>query len=297
MTSPQPLTHSPLRGILLVLMAVTVFASLDIVGKYLMMKFDVPLVAAIRYGLNTVLLLALIAPRHGAQLWKTRRTALVMVRGISLAFATFFAGLALQRMPVGETIAIIYLQGFGVMLTAAFLLKERVTWAGWLAAATGFLGVVLIARPGGALDPLGVVFALTAAAVSVTYILLSRSLAATETTMAMLFHLAIAGTVFFCLLLLFQWKFYTYSPVDMLLLFFVGVASLLGHYLLTSAYRFAPASLLAPFNYFHIAIAVLLGWLIYDHVPEKLALVGMAMIAMSGAGIAIYTHRNQGVPL
>jgi drug/metabolite transporter (DMT)-like permease len=96
---------------------------------------------------------------------------------------------------VGEAVAIIYLQMFGVMIAAGYFLRERITAFGWIAAAIGFTGVLLIARPGSALDPVGVAFALLAAAISVTYILLSRVLASTESTLAMLFHVALAGTV------------------------------------------------------------------------------------------------------
>jgi drug/metabolite transporter (DMT)-like permease len=74
------------------------------------------------------------------------------------------------------------------------------------------------------------------------------------------------------------------------LLLFIGAASLGGHFLLTAAYRFAPASILAPFNYFHIAFAVLFGWIIYGHIPDALSFTGMAMIAVSGAAIALHTH-------
>jgi drug/metabolite transporter (DMT)-like permease len=295
MTTTLARNHAPLKGILLVLLAVLLFATTDTAGKHLMTKYNVPLVAAIRYGLNVAILLLLVAPKQGAALWHTHRTKLVLVRAVALAFATFFAGLALQRMPVGETIAILYLQGFGVMLAAAWFLGERVSWVGWIGAIVGFSGVLLIARPGGALDPLGVTFALICAAVSVAYILLSRSLAATETTMAMLFHVAITGTVLFCLLLPFHWQAYDFTPLDLALLLVMGTGSLAGHFLLTSAYRFAPASMLAPFNYFHIALAVIAGWLVYSHVPDRWALLGMAMIAVSGAAIALHTHLTKPV--
>ena len=285
--------NQPLKGIALVLSAVVLFATMDTAGKYLVTKFNVPLVAAVRYGLNLAILSALMLPRHGAGMWKTRRTGLVVLRGLCLALATFFAGLALQLMPVGETVAILYLQGFGIMIAAGYFLKEEITPAGWLASAMGFAGVVLIARPGGALVPLGVVFALICAAVSVVYILLSRVLAATESTMGLMFHTALCGCVFFAILLPFQWRNFTYTGIDLVLLSFMGVASLAGHSLLTSAYRFAPASILAPFNYFHIALAVLFGWLVYHHVPDALAFLGMAMIALSGAALTLHTQRRK----
>jgi drug/metabolite transporter (DMT)-like permease len=162
------LSHAPLKGIALVLVAVIIFASMDTAGKYLMTKFNVPLVAAVRYGLNLLILTALMAPQHGSKLWQTQRTKLVWLRGASLALATFFAGLALQRLPVGEAVSIFYLQGFGVMLAAGYVLREKVSLASWFAAIFGFAGVVLIARPGGSLDPLGVLFAFICSAVSIT---------------------------------------------------------------------------------------------------------------------------------
>jgi drug/metabolite transporter (DMT)-like permease len=283
-------SHSPLRGILLVLAAVTLFACMDTAGKYLMTKYNVPLIAAIRYGLNLAILSTLMLPRHGATLWKTNRTALVVFRGLALCVATFLMGFALQRMPVGETVAIIYLQGFGVMLAAGYFLKERISITGWLAAIVGFAGVLLIARPGSALDPVGVVLALSCAVVAVAYILLSRILASTETTMSLLFHVALWGSLVFAVMLPLNWQSYTFTTLDLGLMLFVGSASLVAHYLLTSAYRFAPTSLLAPFNYFHIALAVIMGWLVYNHVPDAWALLGMAMIAVSGAAIAVHTH-------
>jgi drug/metabolite transporter (DMT)-like permease len=282
--------HSPLRGILLVLAAVTLFACMDTAGKYLMTKFNVPFVAGVRYGLNLIILSALMLPRHGPALWATNRTGLVILRGFALSAATLLMGFALRFIPVGEAVAIIYLQGFGVMLAAGYFLKESISAVGWVAAFVGFAGVVLIARPGSSLDPVGVALALACAAISVLYILSSRVLARTETTMALLFHVAFWGLLVFLVLMPFQWQSYDFMALDIALLFFMGSASLLAHYLLTSAYRFAPASLLAPFNYFHIALAAILSWLVYDHIPDQLALLGMAMIALSGAAVAVHTH-------
>lgn len=285
--------QSPLRGILLVLLACTLFACMDTAGKYLMTKFSVPLVASVRYGLHLVILTALMAPRHGHALWKTQRTGLVLLRGLSLSVATLFSGLALQLMPVGETVAIFYLQGFGVMLAAGYFLGERVGFVGWMGAIVGFAGVILIARPGSALDPLGVAFALTCSAVSVVYVLLSRLLSTSESTMALLFYVAVAGILVFGTLLIFHWNNYHYEWLDIALLIFMGAAALTAHFLFTAAYRFAPASLLAPFNYFHIALAVLMSWLVYNHLPDSVAFLGMAMIACAGAGIALHTHLSK----
>ncbi|MFO1033683.1 MAG: hypothetical protein U1E15_06285 [Hyphomicrobiales bacterium] len=137
-------------------------------------------------------------------MWKTERTGLVVLRGLSLCAATLCAGLALQRMPVGETIAILYLQGFGIMLAAGYFLREHISPVKWVGFRSRFDFVGSIAdrkARGGALDALGLVFALRGAAVSVIYILLSRSLAKTESTMALLFHVSLWGSVVFSILL------------------------------------------------------------------------------------------------
>jgi drug/metabolite transporter (DMT)-like permease len=288
MTAPRP--TQVWRGALFILIAVLIFACMDNVGKYLMTRFNVPLVATARYGVNLLLLLLIAGPSQGEALWKSRHTALVILRGVSLALSSLFAGLALRQMPVGETVAILYLAPIIVVLLAGRFLDEKVGLAAWLAAAAGFVGVLLIARPGSGLSPVGVGFALMGAFTSVVYVMLSRSLAKTETTMAMLFYVAVAGLILFGCMMPWYWTGPSFTPTDYVLLFFMGVASLAGHYLFTAAYREAPTSLLAPVNYFHIAWAVLFGWLAFNHVPDVWAILGMCTIAVAGAAVAVQTH-------
>ena len=296
MLAPAAHVPSARRGVLLVLLAVLIFACMDSMGKYLMTRFNVPLVSFIRYGLNVALLLIFCGPRQGGQLWAPRRTWLVVLRGFSLAVSSLLMGFALQRMPVAETVAIIYLAPFGVLLLAGPLLGERVGLAGWLAALAGFTGVLLIARPGSGLSTEGVLFAVAAAATSVGYILLSRKLAATESTIVMLFCTSVVGLVFFGFMMPWHWTGPAFELRDYVLLMAIGVGSLLGHYLFTAAYREAPASLLAPANYVHIAWAVVLGWIIYNHVPDAYALMGMAIIAVAGASIALRSQFAKNIP-
>ncbi len=210
-------------------------------------SWNVPLVVALRYIGNLVLLVVVFDPHYGRALVKSRRTGLVLVCAASLALAALFAGLAFQRMPVAETTAIIILAPFGVMILGGVLLGEKIAVPNWMAAAVGFLGILPTVPPGSGLDTLGVVFAvLTAAAATVSYNLLSRVLVRTETTPALMFYAALDGTA-----------------------------------------AFGAASALAPVKYLHLAWAGLLGWLIFLHVPDALRLLGMVLTAGSGAASAL----------
>jgi drug/metabolite transporter (DMT)-like permease len=148
------------------------------------------------------------------------------------------------------------------------------------------LGVLLVARPGTGLDTLGVVLALCAAAMNATYQLMSRMLARTERTIALLFYAALAGSIFFGLGLPWYWEGAAPSNLQILLFISLGVSGGLGHYFLTASYRFAPASLLAPVSYMQLLWAGLLGWMVFGHVPDGLTVLGMLVIMAAGVMIA-----------
>jgi drug/metabolite transporter (DMT)-like permease len=297
-----PVPANILRGVLLVLGATLAFAITDTIGKHLYDRYPVAFVQAVRYTINVVFLAAVFLPRHGPALWRTHRTGLVILRGFALALASLTMGLALRLMPLPETISILYLSPFAVMLVAIPLLGEKVTPLGWLGAITGFAGVLLIVRPGGGLDPVGVGFALMNAALSTIYLLMTRVLTRTETTHALVFFTALIGAAVFGVLTLVPWFAGTAQPIDpsltdWSLLVLLGVAATVGHLLLTEAYRQAPASALAPINYMHLAWAGVLGWLVFAHVPDAPSLVGMALITTAGVGVALHARRRQRIPV
>jgi drug/metabolite transporter (DMT)-like permease len=272
----------PLRGVALVVAATFLFAVADTLGKHLAMLYAVTMVLAARYTVNLALVALVMWPRHRATLWRTHRTGLVILRGACLALASISMMLALRLMPVAETVAIIYIAPVMVMLAAGTVLKEQVGFLGWIGAALGFAGVLLIARPGSGLDPWGVALCLTNACLATGYHLLTRILARTETTMALMFHTALVGVVIFVALTVALGSETLPSVLDAGLMLALGALATAAHLLFTSAYREAPASTLAPVNYMHIAFATLLGWLVFQQLPDALGFTGMALIAAAG---------------
>lgn len=272
----------PLRGVALVLVATFLFAVADTLGKHLAVLHAVTLILAARYMVNLVLVSAVMWPGNRAALWRTQRTGLVILRGLCLALASITMLMALRLMPVAETVAIIYIAPVLVMLAAGTVLRERVGLTGWISAALGFAGVLLIARPGSGLDPAGVALAMVNACFATGYILLSRVLSRTESTMALMFHTALVGSIVFVAVVLTLGTGPLPGVVDAVLMLGLGALATAGHLMFTSAYREAPASTLAPVNYLHIAFATALGWAVFQQVPDALGLLGMAVIAVAG---------------
>ncbi|MET3924144.1 DMT family transporter [Devosia sp. 2618] len=289
--SSTGLVERPLRGFVLILGATLLFAANDATNKFLLTEYNAPLVTAIRYIVHCLLMLAVVAPIQKQLMFKTRRTGLVLVRAVCLATGSLLMAFALQRMPIAEATAIVYLSPILVILLAGLLLNEEVGIIGWVAAGMGFAGVLLIVRPGSGLDPIGVALVLCNVAAAVGYHLLSRVLASTERTVALLFYTALAGAILFGLAL--PWTLYgeVPTPIQVMLFISLGVTAGLGHYLFTAAYRYAPANLLAPMNYMHLVWAALLGWLVFNHAPEPLTLIGIAIIALAGVLSALRTRR------
>jgi drug/metabolite transporter (DMT)-like permease len=285
----MPAAH-PVRGALLCLTALALFACMDTTTKFLAERHDVPLIMAVRYLGNLLLMIVLLGPTHGRKMVQTQRTGLVLVRGMSLAVASLCIGSALQYLPVAEMTAITFLSPILLVAAAGRFLGERVGWVGWLAVLTGFAGVMLIVRPDAGLAPIGVLFVLAGVLCNLSYQFLSRVLAATEQTVALLFYTALAGSVFFGLMLPCFVEDRAPSLLDAALLASLGVYGGLGHYLFTAAFRDAPASLLAPLNYIQLLWAGLLGWLVFGHVPDALSLLGMTIVACSGVLVALRTR-------
>ena len=273
---------TPLRGVAMVALATLLFAAGDTLGKHLAMVYAATLILSARYGINLALVAVTMGPRHGTAVWHTQRPGLVLLRALCLVVATVTMLLALRTMPVAETVAIIYITPVLLMLASGPVLGERVPPVGWICAALGFAGVLLIARPGSGLDPWGVTLCLMNAVLGAAYHLLTRVLTRTETTMALLFHTALVGTILSVIPTLVLGVQELPKVADAMMILAYGTLATVGHLLLTSAYREAPAATLAPVNYLHIAFATLLGWLVFAQIPDALGFAGMALIAISG---------------
>ena len=279
-------SHHPLRGIALMLVAVFFFALLDATAKHLSASFAVPLLVWARYLVHLLLMTIVLGPRLGRSMVSTQHPRKQVARALMLLGCTGFGMAALSRMPLAETTATVFITPLVVAILAGPILGERITWVRWVGLAAGFAGVIMIARPGGAVSADGLVYALLCAACYSGYQIMTRLLAPTEGTLTMLFYTALVGTLAMSLGLPWFWGGPVPDPVELTMIAALGVFGGTGHFLLISAFRNAPVSVLSPVIYAQLVWATLLGWAVFDHAPDGWAVSGMFLIAASGMALA-----------
>jgi len=266
------------------------FAISDVFTKYVAMRNPPDQIVAVRYVASLILLLIFVLPRIRRRLWTTRRPGQLIVRGLALSALSITLVKALSLMPVGETIAIIYLSPIAVMLLAVPLFGDRVSRIGWSFAIFGFLGVLLIMRPGTGLNPLGVTYAVGNAAAAAALHLMTRHLAREDSAIVMLFYATLTGAALFG-----AWSAPSLlqtppTLTDLCIMIGIGAIVTGGHFMFAQAYMYAEASLVAPVQYIHLVWAAALGWAFFGHAPDIITLCGMLMIVIAGIVLAAQSH-------
>lgn len=282
------------RALGLLLAAQVCFATMDATAKFLTGHFAIPMLVWARYSLHLLLMLIFLLPTRRQRLYSTQRPGWQLLRASLLLCVTTLVMAALHLLPLAEATALSFIAPSIIALLAGPCLKEKVGLRQWLALAVGFIGVLLIARPGGSLTLSGVLFALGGALCYSVYQILTRHLSSTEDSLTMLFYTALVGTVATSLAL--PWIWQGPLPVGWQIpqVLLLGVLGGLGHFLLIRALRLVPVSSLSPFLYLQLVFATSLGWLIFDQWPDRWSLLGMAVIV--GSGLMLVLRRPKTKP-
>jgi drug/metabolite transporter (DMT)-like permease len=286
----RPAPHA-LAGIALVVAACACFSVLDTTTKYI--SAWVPLLMALwfRYAFQAVATTLVILPIRGKRVLRTRHLPFQVLRGVLLLASSLFAFASLKHMPVGEFTAIVMISPLAITVLAATVLKEKVSIVRWLLVAGGFAGTLVIIRPGGDAFNWASLLPLCLVATNAWFQVLTSKLARTEDPVTMHLYTGWVGTLIASLALPYVWTQMGAGWL-WLALCLMGVMATVGHFMLILAYQRAPAATLTPYLYTQIAFAMLGGWLVFRHVPDRLSMAGMVMIAVCGAAGAWLTVRE-----
>lgn len=268
-------------GILLLSLATLCFATLDAAAKWLVQSLPVVEVVWLRFSFHVLLMVLLLAPLHGRRLVRMQQPRWHLLRAGMLATMTGLNFWALQYLQLAETGAIQFSVPLLIALLSAWWLHERLDARRWLAIVAGFIGVLLVVRPGMQGFHPAILLSVLNAVLYALFNMLTRRMAATESPEAMQLVAAFGAALLLMPFALLQFR----MPADGKTWAMIGVAGLfggLGHQFVAMAHRYASAAVLGPFLYQQILYMVAWGWLVFAQVPDAFVIAGALVVVSSG---------------
>ena len=232
-------------------------------------------------GIFISLPLSILIWRYGGfSSLKTENPKAHFLRALLVIIATFLFINGLKYLPLTDAVTIAFAGPLFITALAQPLLKEKIGWRRWSAVLIGFLGILLIVRPGGSVMQWAALLPLAASFTGALRDLLTRHLTGQESSVALLFYTSVGVTGTGLVSLSFTW---ISVPVFDWLLF--GLSGLLigsAHFLMIETFRYGEATLVAPFQYSGVIWAGILGYLIWGHIPELSTIAGSGIVIIAG---------------
>lgn len=273
------------KGVALMLSAMALLPFLDVCAKTLGEQ-GMPVIQIVwaRMAFGLLFTAPMLLVREGSAALVPSRVALHIFRALLLMTATFTFFLSLTYQGIAESLAVFFVQPLVVTALSPLVLGEHVGIRRWLAVLVGFIGTLVIIRPGLVEINPGALLAFAAGASLACYMLLTRRIAGRDSALATTFHTTLMGTIIASLAVLFVWQ--QPSALQLLLMALLAAIAAAGHYLIVRAYDHAEASLLAPLAYTEMIMAVILGWLFFGDFPDAWTFVGVGILISSALYIA-----------
>lgn len=266
--------------------ATALFVCMNTVAKALSASLPPVEVVWARSAGHFLVVAAFFGPRHGwRRLFTTRRRAVQMARSMLQVSSQMFFFTAIGRVPLADATSVSFTAPLIVAGLAGPVLGERVSPSHWLAIGTGFLGALIIIRPGAGLSPY-LALIVGSAMCYALYQILTRQVAGVDSAETNVTYSALVGSVVLSVIVPFFWV----TPGrawHWLGLASLGVLGGAGHYFVARAFAAGPASIIAPFHYAQLIWAAVLGYLVFGEVPGAATWVGAAVIIGSGLYIAL----------
>ena len=294
-----PAQNKDLIGVASLAMGVVVFSLQDAIIKSISGDYPVTMAIVVRCLVALPLLLLMVQMEVGLGRLLSRNAGVLILRGIILlvAYTTYFMSLA--ALPLAEAIALFFTAPLIITLLSGPLLGERVSLQAWVAVIVGFIGVLIILRPGSALFEPAALLSLVSATTYALSMVIARRIGVTEAATVMAFYQngvyllgASLAAIAFAMVgieelghpsldfLVRPWS--TPRSLDLMLMAVCGIIAAFGMFLLTNAYRSAKASLVTVFEYTGMIWGPLWGYLFFSEIPSWSTATGMALIIAAG---------------
>jgi len=281
--APGPIAakHDPVRGILLIVSAVALFVVMDATAKYLSRHLPVMQIVWAR-NLFALVFMALMLRRHRPLTLIRASTSpwLQLVRSMLLFLSTYFFFAAIQHIPLADASSISFVAPLMVTALSVPFLGEQVGVRRWAAVAVGFVGALIIIRPGPGTLQSASILPLASATCFAFYQIATRVLATRDHAFTTSLMSPMVGAVLCSAVMPFLWQ----QPAwwGWLLLMLVGAIGGFSHFVLIKAYEYAPPPILAPFAYTNLIWSVSLGYLLFGDLPDRYTALGATIIVSSG---------------
>ena len=269
-------------AIMLVLLSQLVLLVLDISAKWLSVEgMPTTEIVFVRYGMHLFLLLLLFLPVSGRNLWVSNNWKLEVLRGACLLCTTGLNFLAMRYLPLTVTSAIQFTSPLMICALSGPLLGDKVGWRRWAAIGVGFIGILIIVRPGSEAFQPAALLSLGCAFFLALFSILTRKLAGVDSALTQQFYAGAVPVILLAPIALTGWAWPS-QPISWVAFAIMGAAGLGGHYLNSVAHRYATPATLAPFNYLSLLYLAMASWLIFNQPPDQWFIVGAAIIIASG---------------
>jgi drug/metabolite transporter (DMT)-like permease len=293
--SPASRSQQTIWGIACAIAASFFFATLDTTSQLIGMAAPIVMVQWMRYLVQTASSVAVIAQAGDLRVLRIQKPALHITRGVLMLSTTMLGFTSLRYVPVAEFTAIVMLTPLVITLAATRLLGEHVPPVRWLLAGGGFVGVLIIIRPGSqAFDP-AVLLVLLLVVMGAAFQILTAYMMRTESASHTHLSSGVTGFIVMSCALPFFWQALPFRTWGLILI--VGFAASTGHLLLNLAFKRVSASVATPYLYSQMGFAALGGWLVFGRAPDVYSWLGMALVAGCGVANAWLSMReNRSIP-
>ena len=281
-----------MRAIIFSLMAHTVLPLNYAVAKYLSAEIPIFQIIWARHCFTIILVLPILVFFFKKNFVWSEKPTLQILRGLLLIGVNICFYYAVSKIPLAKALTLTFISPLVVTIFSSILLLEKVGIKRWSAVVIGFIGALIVIRPGYIPLDIGSLSALCAGIMYAFYLIVTRKLSVSDNSLLTLLITGIIGTLSMSLTIPFVWV--TPTLDQWYLLSLIGIITVLGHFLIILSFKSAEASKLAPISYFEVVTNTIFGYFLFNHFPDNWTLVGLAVIISSGLFV-FYRERKLGI--